>query len=79
MEQDHRMRFQLSHRDGLLVRRLLDRDGFAVDGPDGRGDDRRTQLSVVAETEGRAARVREVVARWAPEAVRVDRFRPDPV
>lgn len=62
------LRYRLAHGDGLVVRRLLDRDGFTVDGPDGPVGEPRDGLSVVAETEGRAARVREVVARWAPEA-----------
>jgi hypothetical protein len=62
------LRFRLTHGDGLVVRRLLDRDGFTVDGPDGAVDEPRAGLSVVVESEGRAARVREVLARWAPEA-----------
>lgn len=62
------LRFRLTHGDGLVVRRLLRRDGFRVDGPSGEVGETRAGLSVVVETEGRAARVREVLARWAPEA-----------
>lgn len=62
------LRYRLPHGDGLVVSRLLRRDGFDVIGPGGRPPDRDTDLSVVAETDGRAARVREVIARWAPDA-----------
>lgn len=67
-EQTRTLRYRLPRGDGLVVERLLRRDGFVVAGPDGGVGSPRAELSVVAETDGRAARVREVIARWAPGA-----------
>ncbi|WP_244931467.1 hypothetical protein [Nocardioides sp. W7] len=72
-DHDRSLRFRLPRGDGLVVQRLLSRDGFAVEGPDGRPLDHRAELSVVVETEGREARVREVIARWAPGATLLNR------
>jgi hypothetical protein len=65
---DRLMRYRMPRADGLLVLRLLTRDGFEVDGPGARAVDPRSELSVVVESEGREARVRELMARWAPGA-----------
>jgi hypothetical protein len=65
------LRYRLPSGDGLVVRRLLVRDGFAVSDPE--SAERRTVLSVLVESEGRAARVREVMARWAPGATLLER------
>ena len=47
-------------------------DGFAVAAAE-RSPGQRTELSVRVESEGRAARVREVMARWAPGATLLGR------
>jgi hypothetical protein len=51
-----------------VVERLLRRDGFAVAGLAGGAGNPRAEISIVVETDGRADRVREVIARWAPDA-----------
>jgi len=68
--QDRMLHYRLPSADGRLVRRLLLRDGFAVLRlrPTGTRD----ELSVTVESDGRAARVRELMARWAPGATLLD-------
>lgn len=67
-ERARTLRYRLARGDGLLVERLLRRDGFDVAGIAGVARQPRAELSVVVESEGRESRVREVIARWAPDA-----------
>lgn len=70
---DRTLRYLVPRGDGMLVQRLLSRDGFEFVGSETRPSGTRVELSVLAETAGREARVREVMARWAPGATLLHR------
>lgn len=73
MDDEQTLRYRLPRGDERVVRRLLARDGFDLADRDPGPEERRTVLSVLVESEGRAARVREVMARWAPGATQLGR------
>jgi hypothetical protein len=69
--------YRLLYGPGLLVKRLLRREGFDTQGPSYiRGASRVCRMRIGVEDDGREARVAELMRRWAPEAYRLDEDEP---